>query len=91
MNPVCREFQETISSLIPGKPWTIRLSSAGLVYCHFGREIIKQLVPDLKTDKDVEPIFNYIYERFVQEIDAIDNGVPMCEGEPRYELHIIIL
>ncbi|XP_034245446.1 UPF0160 protein MYG1, mitochondrial [Thrips palmi] len=81
-----REFQETASSLMPGKPWNIRLSSAGLVYCHFGREVIKQLVPDLKTDKDVEPIFNYVYERFVQEIDAIDNGVPMFEGEPRYRI-----
>lgn len=79
-----RDFQETASSLIPGKPWTIKLSSAGLIYCHFGREIIRQLVPELESDKDVEPIFNYVYEKFVQEIDAIDNGVPMFDGKPKY-------
>ncbi|XP_026286483.1 MYG1 exonuclease [Frankliniella occidentalis] len=80
-----RGFAETGSSLIPGKPWKIKLSSAGLVYCHFGREIIHQLVPDL-NEKEIEPVFNYVYEKFVQEIDAIDNGVPICEGEPKYRI-----
>ncbi|KAK3931603.1 MYG1 protein C27H6.8 [Frankliniella fusca] len=80
-----RGFEETGSTVVPGKPWNIKLSSAGLVYCHFGREVIHELVPDL-SEKDIEPIFNYVYEKFVLEIDAIDNGVPICEGEPRYKI-----
>lgn len=81
-----RGFAETGSSVIPGKPWPIKLSSAGLVYCHFGRDILKTLAADTLDEKDLEPIFNYVYEHFVQEIDAIDNGIPMCEGEPKYKM-----
>lgn len=69
---------------MPGKPWTIKLSSAGLIYCHFGLEILKEVVPTTFNEKDLDAIFNYVYEKFVQEIDAIDNGVVMCETEPRY-------
>uniref|UniRef100_T1KBY1 Uncharacterized protein n=1 Tax=Tetranychus urticae TaxID=32264 RepID=T1KBY1_TETUR len=32
-------------------------------------------------------IFDTIYESFIQEIDAIDNGVSICEGKPRYTIN----
>lgn len=38
-----REFQETMNSLQPDKKWTTKLSSAGLVYAHFGKEIIQEM------------------------------------------------
>lgn len=79
-----RGFNETAASVVPGKPWTIKLSSAGLVYCHYGKQIIQEMAPEMNED-EVEAIFNYVYDRFIQEIDAIDNGVPICEGEPRYK------
>lgn len=25
-----------------------------------------------------------LYEKFVEEVDAIDNGISQCDGEPRY-------
>ncbi|XP_031830224.1 MYG1 exonuclease isoform X2 [Nomia melanderi] len=82
-----RDFKESVSTVIkkPGYDWKMKLSSAGLIYCHFGHEIIKQLSPNL-SDNDVEKIFKRIYDTFIQEIDGIDNGVPMFEGEPVYRI-----
>lgn len=65
----------------------IKLSSAGLIYHHFGHEIIAaqtKLEPD---HPDVKAIFQKVYENFVREIDAIDNGVNMCDGEMRWVNH----
>lgn len=53
------------------------MSSAGLIYCHFGHEIIKELVPQA-SDDDIEIIFKHIYNTFIQEIDSIDNGISIC-------------
>ena len=39
---VPREFTETMNSLDSKKKWTTKLSSAGLVYFHFGREVWRQ-------------------------------------------------
>jgi len=39
-----KSFTETFHSLQPDKPWTIKLSSAGLIYVHYGREILKELL-----------------------------------------------
>lgn len=62
-------FHDTLSEQYP-----TRLSSAGLVYKHFGREIIanKKTV----SPADLELIFVKQYERFVQAFDAHDNGIP---------------
>ena len=82
-----RDFNESVSTVIkkPGYNWTIKLSSAGLIYCHFGNEIIKHFIPQAK-DSDVEMIFKYIYNTFIKEIDAIDNGITMFREEPRYHI-----
>ena len=39
----CSEFKETMNSLDSRKPWTTKLSSAGLVYAFFGRKVIETL------------------------------------------------
>lgn len=65
----------------PGYNWQMKLSSAGLIYCHFGHKVIKQLVPEL-TDDDVEKVFKKVYNTFIKEIDGIDNGIPMYKEEP---------
>lgn len=38
-----RSFTDTFHSLCPEKPWETKLSSAGLVYVHFGRQVLAQL------------------------------------------------
>ena len=72
-----------MKTLNPSKPWVTKLSSAGLVYLHFGQRVISQILKT-KEDNDVtRKIYDKIYENFVQEIDAIDNGISQCDGEPR--------
>ena len=78
-------FSETISSLDGSKKWTTKLSSAGLVYFHFGREIISELL-ETKSQQLTEKVFDKVYENFIQEIDAIDNGISTHDGEGRYSI-----
>ena len=61
------------------------MSSAGLIYVHFGREILKELLKkETLTDDErehlLEILFNKLYDSFVQEIDAIDNGIDIGEN-----------
>ncbi|XP_030764091.1 UPF0160 protein [Sitophilus oryzae] len=93
-----KSFQETLHTIRPeltkNKFNNIRLSSAGLVYAHFGLEILSEILAQSKLCKKLadseclKNLFLYIYEGFVEELDAIDNGVPMYpEGKPRYKIN----
>lgn len=82
-----REFSETMNSLNPAKPWKIKLSSAGLVYHHFGDRVLRSLLGPSHEQEVMTKLYDYIYENFIQEIDAIDNGVKMFDGEPKYTIH----
>lgn len=98
--------------------FTTKLSSAGLTYLHFGREVrhsrrlgalrpracparirpaltparsplpptcqvLKTMLPAV-SDKDRETLYKTMYENFMEEIDAIDNGVSQyASGSPR--------
>jgi len=65
----------------------IKLSSAGLVYKHFGREVIANT---LGTDEKItEKIFQRAYTTFIEPLDAIDNGVSMYETDmpPLYRVN----
>ena len=35
------------------------------------------------SDADVEVIYDKVYENFVEEVDAIDNGINIAEGKQR--------
>ena len=72
-----------MKTLNPNKPWVTKLSSAGLVYLHFGHRVISQILKTTEKDDVTCKIYDKIYENFVQEIDAIDNGISQCDGEPR--------
>ncbi|CAK9806495.1 MYG1 protein C27H6.8 [Anthophora plagiata] len=80
-----RDFKESLSTVIkkPGYDSKIKLSSSGLIYCHYGREVIKLLVPHA-DDRSIEVLFKYIYENFVKEVDAIDNGISICANPSYY-------
>ena len=87
-----RSFADTMSSVQPGKPWTIKLSSAGLVYCHFGRQVIAQMLNmNMQQESDaktVELLYDKMYDNFIQEMDAIDNGVPQSDKQLRQAVKI---
>jgi len=81
-----KTFNHSMNSLDKNKKWTTKLSSAGLVYFYFGREIIGHLLQEEITDPVVEKVFDKVYENFVEEIDAIDNGISTHDDEPRYTI-----
>ncbi|KAI0001998.1 metal-dependent protein hydrolase [Russula vinacea] len=69
-----------------GHGFTTKLSSAGLVYKHFGREIISnklQLTPD---DPKVESLWLKLYKEFIEALDGVDNGITQYPNDiqPKY-------
>lgn len=81
-----RSFAESFHSLRPEKPWVTKLSSAGLVYLHFGRQLLAQLTQLKEDDRQLEILYDKLYENFVEEVDAVDNGISQCDGEARYTI-----
>ncbi|KAF2636029.1 putative UPF0160 protein C27H6.8 [Massarina eburnea CBS 473.64] len=64
--------QKEFTTVFPGH--NTKLSSAGLVYMHFGKEIIAQ-VTGLSSSSDVDLLYEKIYTNFIEAFDANDNGV----------------
>ncbi|CAL6074862.1 MYG1_protein [Hexamita inflata] len=58
---------------------TVPLSSAGVIYRDFGREILLKVQPDL-TQEQINFLYDYVYFQFVQALDGIDNGVDSYES-----------
>lgn len=82
-----KSFNHSMSTLMPNAKWTTKLSSAGLVYVHYGHEVLKKVIVSDISEKDLNSIYSKVYETFIQEVDAIDNGVSICEGIPRYSIN----
>jgi uncharacterized UPF0160 family protein len=76
-----KTFDHSMSTLRPGKPWVTKLSSAGLVYAHYGEDIIAIILEKKRNDEVVTKLFDKMYENFIEEIDAIDNGIAVSDGK----------
>jgi uncharacterized UPF0160 family protein len=63
-----------------------KLSSAGLVYRHFGKQVVRELVGPEVDDATVAKLVARTYDHFVEELDAVDNGVEVAEGPIRYRI-----
>ncbi|RMD39865.1 hypothetical protein DV735_g5257, partial [Chaetothyriales sp. CBS 134920] len=70
--------QRTFATTFPGHE--TKLSSAGLVYMHFGKAIIAQHTKLPAEHADVELIYNKLYDDFVEAVDANDNGINEYDG-----------
>jgi len=81
-----RSFDDTMYSLSAGKyPWKTKLSSAGLVYFHFGMRVLSHVLRMKPEDDLVQVLFKKVYENLMEEIDAVDNGINQwAMGAPRY-------
>ncbi|KAJ7998833.1 hypothetical protein DPEC_G00209070, partial [Dallia pectoralis] len=79
-----RTFSETFHTLCPEKRWVTKLSSAGLIYLHFGRSVLAQITSLKEDDRHLEVLYDKLYENLVEEVDAVDNGISQYDGEPRY-------
>ncbi|XP_050230020.1 uncharacterized protein LOC126679123 [Mercurialis annua] len=69
-----------------GHGFTTKLSSAGLVYKHFGKEIIAKELKVDETHPDVHRLFLAVYKSFMEAIDAVDNGINRYDTDqpPKY-------
>ncbi|OQR72355.1 UPF0160 protein MYG1 [Tropilaelaps mercedesae] len=80
-------FKVTMAELRPElKNADIKLSSAGLVFHHFGQIIIGAQMKKDPEDPDVKNVFRMVYENFIREIDGIDNGINTSDGDIRYSI-----
>merc|ERR1712048_879390 len=75
-----REFTGTYSDAYP----LIRLSSAGLVFKHFGVQVVEALCGPL-DEKATKKIVAKTYDSLIRELDAHDNGIQVAD-EPRYRV-----
>ncbi len=76
-----REFADVF-----GHGFSTRLSSAGLVYKHFGKDIIANIMQSKPDAPEVHLIWLAVYKNFMEAVDAIDNGINQWEGDakPKY-------
>lgn len=65
--------QRTFTTTFPNRP--TKLSSAGLVYLHFGKAIIAQRLGVSEDTEEVGIVWKKIYESFIEALDAHDNGI----------------
>lgn len=89
-----KEFQGTMTTT--KRTYKTRLSSAGLVYKHFGHSIIAayadacikagRLAPLEDTTAAVECVFDALYKGFIEHIDGGDNGVEPSDGHKNYSV-----
>lgn len=94
-NQTIRDFHPSMKTTNPDKP--VRLSSSGLVYAVFGKDIIVELLQlgnnyeelDDEHKKMVDSIHSKAYVELFEEIDAIDNGVEIVSNDNAvYNYHI---
>ena len=69
--------QRTFNTTFPSRP--TKLSSAGLVYMHFGKSIIARQTGLEEGSEEVGLLWRKIYEEFVEALDAHDNGISVYD------------
>ncbi|KAI3405456.2 hypothetical protein KGF56_001726 [Candida oxycetoniae] len=65
-----REFFATFN-----ENYKTKLSSAGLIYKHFGKDIIRQVLSLEENDGNIELLYDKVYKEFIESLDANDNGI----------------
>ncbi|KAJ2656797.1 hypothetical protein IWW48_004823 [Coemansia sp. RSA 1200] len=78
-----RGFDEQFS-----ENYKTKLSSAGLIYKHYGKDVIRAILADEKIgDQEVDVLYDKIYEVLIEGIDGNDNGIPRYpeDIEPAYK------
>ncbi len=70
--------QRPFDATFPGRPTT--LSSAGLVWLHFGKAIVAASTALPEDGADVQCVWQRLYTDFVEAIDANDNGISVYDA-----------
>lgn len=71
-----RGFMETFSP-----EHKTKLSSAGLVYKHYGQRLIQQEMQNKDDQTMLAVLYKKIYENFIEALDAIDNGISQYDTD----------
>lgn len=71
--------QRTFTTTFPDR--ATKLSSAGLVYMHFGKAIIAQHLQKSEDSPEVGLLWKKLYESFIEALDAHDNGISSYDSE----------
>lgn len=61
-----------------------KLSSAGLIYKHFGRDVVIEVVKKdgiTLGDEEIDRVYGKVYDSFVEAVDAVDNGIRRFESD----------
>ena len=69
--------QRTFNTTFPSR--STKLSSAGLVYMHFGKPIIARETGLEEGSEEVGILWKKLYEEFVEALDAHDNGISVYD------------
>ena len=82
-----RSFGDTLSEA----GFTTKLSACGLVYRHYGMRLLRIVTTAATGGKLPEKVLTMMYKKvyagFVEHIDAIDNGIPVCAtGDANYSV-----
>ncbi|MFH4980110.1 hypothetical protein AB6A40_006819 [Gnathostoma spinigerum] len=80
-----RGFTSTLKTVRNLEFYT-KLSSAGLIFAHYGKDVIAHLLDIEKTHPSMDILYSKMYESFVEAIDAVDNGISQYDGPPRYQI-----
>ncbi|KAF9526434.1 metal-dependent protein hydrolase [Crepidotus variabilis] len=69
-----------------GHGFETKLSSAGLIYKHFGKEVIAQKHQLAEDDQKTTTLWLKMYKEFIEAIDGIDNGIMQYPNDikPKY-------
>lgn len=71
--------QREFATVYPGK--NTKLSSAGLVWMHRGKEIISVVTGLAQDHPDCNLLYEKLYECFVEAFDANDNGISVYDSK----------
>lgn len=77
--------QRTFTSTFPSR--STKLSSAGLVYLHFGKAIIALRTGLDERSERVDILWKKVYEDFIEALDAHDNGISVYDPSETQNLH----
>jgi len=69
--------QRTFTTTFPAH--STKLSSAGLVYMHFGKAIIAQRTGFKDGSEEVDVLYEKVYSDFIEALDAHDNGISVYD------------
>ncbi|SJL05751.1 related to MYG1 protein [Armillaria ostoyae] len=72
----CFDHHQRSFTEVFGHGFITKLSSAGLVYKHFGKEVISNRTQVALDDPKIQTLWLKMYEEFVEAIDGGDNGIP---------------